>query len=73
MLKLLQHQESCYSSGAARIATGGSPRLLKWSPRSHPPHQLASSEVEHSGISMIGGHTRHNLIAVIAVKAREHT
>ena len=55
MLKLLQHQESCYSSRAARIATGGSPQLPKRSPRSHPPRQLASSEVEHSGRSMIGG------------------
>ena len=73
MLKLLQHQESCYSSREARMPTGGSPRLLKRSPRSHPPRQLASSEVEHSGRSMIGGHTRHNLIAAIAVTKREHT
>ena len=57
MLKLLQHQESCYSSRAARIATGGltaAPEAVT-QVSSPPPISYYSSEVEHSGRSMIGG------------------
>ena len=55
MLKLLQHQECCYSSRAARMATGGLTAAPEVVAQVSSPRQLASSEVEHSGRSMIGG------------------
>ena len=50
MLKLLQHQESCYSSKDGDRGLTAAPEAVA-QVSSSPP----ISEVEHSGRSMIGG------------------